>query len=434
MQALLSFDLAPPFAAPFRFFVTAPLFGVLAGLLTLWSGPELFASRWTPAALAFTHLLTVGFMMQVMLGAMMQILPVAAGANMIHPLRVAITVHAVMTVGALALVLGFMTFEPRIFTVAAVSLGLGVTVFITAAARALQRVPSTTPTIRGLKLALLGLGVTVSLGLVLAVSLGGSIHLPLLQLADIHLTWGLVAWASVLLAAVGFVVVPMFQLTPPYPDWFGGRYALAALGSVAAWSAVDLAGWDRLSVLLSGLVVLISALFFLVTLRIQHKSKRAKFDATQHYWRLAMISALIACALWLAGRSLPALGEWRAWPLLLGVLLLVGGLMSVVVGMLYKIVPFLVWLHLQNMGRGRLMAPNMKKVLAEKHMLRQLSAHLAAFALLLSASIWPEWWLVYPAALALIIANLWLLRNLLLAAGVYRNHRNRINALLAAQS
>ena len=33
MQALLSFDKAPPFAAPLRFFLTAPLFALAAGLL-----------------------------------------------------------------------------------------------------------------------------------------------------------------------------------------------------------------------------------------------------------------------------------------------------------------------------------------------------------------------------------------------------------------
>jgi hypothetical protein len=60
MQALLSFDQGPPISAPLRFFITAPLFAIGAGFLLLWSGPELFASRWTPAALALTHLITVG--------------------------------------------------------------------------------------------------------------------------------------------------------------------------------------------------------------------------------------------------------------------------------------------------------------------------------------------------------------------------------------
>ena len=80
MQALLSYDQSPPMAAPFRFFLTAPVFSALAGVLLLWEGPDMLASRWTPAVLALTHLITVGFMMQVMLGAMVQILPVDHGA------------------------------------------------------------------------------------------------------------------------------------------------------------------------------------------------------------------------------------------------------------------------------------------------------------------------------------------------------------------
>ena len=85
MQALLSFDQSPPLDAPIRFFLTAPAFGILAGLLVLWSGwsgSASFASRWTPHVLALTHLITAGFMLQVMLGAMIQIFPVVAGANM----------------------------------------------------------------------------------------------------------------------------------------------------------------------------------------------------------------------------------------------------------------------------------------------------------------------------------------------------------------
>ncbi|MBI4741864.1 MAG: hypothetical protein HY777_10025 [Betaproteobacteria bacterium] len=433
MQALLSFDQAPPFAAPFRFFVTAPVFAILAGVLLLSSGPELFASRWTPGALALTHLLTAGFMMQAMLGAMVQILPVVAGAHVVRPLRVATIVHAAMTAGTLLLVAAFLSYTPLFFGLAAGCLGLGATVYIGATAHALYRVPSTTPTIGGLKLAMLGLGVTVGLGLVLAISLGGSFPMPLLQLANIHLTWGVVAWGSVLLAAVAYVVVPMFQLTPAYPDWFGRAYSVAALTSVALWTAADLAGWELASGLLSGLVVLVAAVFFYVTLKIQRKSKRAGFDATQRYWRMAMFSALAASVLWLVARSVPQIGEWHGWPLLLGVLLLVGGFMSVIVGMLYKIVPFLVWMHLQNLGRGRLMAPNMKKVLSERQMVRQMTAHFAAFALLVLAVFWPEW-LVYPAGVAMIAANTWLLYNLLSAAGVYRHHLKKIEALLVAST
>jgi hypothetical protein len=185
--------------------------------------------------------------------------------------------------------------------------------------------------------------------------------------------------------------------------------------------------------LLSVFVVLTAATFALLTLNIQRQSRRPKLDVVQLYWRVAMFSALAACALWLGAQAVPALAGWSGWPLLFGVFLLFGGFMSVIVGMLYKISPFLVWLHLQNLGRGRVVAPNMKKVLAEVHMERQMFAHFVAFALLLLAVFWPAWF-AYPAGIALIVANGWLMRNLLSAVGVYRAHLLKIEAAVAASA
>jgi len=430
MQALLLYDRAPPLAAPLRFFLTAPVFGILAGVLLLWSGADVFASRWTPAALALTHLVTAGFMLQIMLGAMLQILPVVAGANMAKPLRVARFVHLATSVGALILVAALLSFSPLLFSLAALLLGLGVAVFVVACARSLWGVVSTSPTISGLKLSLVGLAVTVGLGVLLSLALIGTLDLPVLQLTEIHLNWGFVAWGTILLAAVAYVVVPMFQLTPAYPDWFGRGFAWSALLAVVLWTFADLGGWPLVAAALALLVVAAPLLFFAITLLIQRRSKRARFDATQHYWRFALCSALAACSVWLASRYLPTVAVTQEWPLLFGVLVLFGGFMSVMVGMLYKIVPFLIWLHLQNAGQGRVMAPNMKKMISESAMNRQLIAHLISCALLLLAVFWPAW-LVYPAALALIAANGGLLWNLLAAIRVYREHQLKIDSLSA---
>lgn len=428
MQALLSFDQAPPLSAPLRFFLTAPLFALLAGGLLLWSGPELLASRWTAPALALTHLITVGFMMQVMLGAMQQLLPVMAGANIARPRLVASVVHGAITLGALSLVSAFLWPQPWLFGAAVLCMGLGVGVFVVAAAHALYGVPTTNPIIRGLRLALVGLCVTVSIGLLLAVALGWSHVLPLAQLTNIHLGWGFVGWGSAMLGAVGFVAVPMFQQTPAYPGWFGRSYALLTLVLVVLWTTAELCGWTEGAAVLSVGVVLMAASFALATLRLQRRSKRPRMDAVQRLWQLAMCSALLACALWLLTRLVPALDQWSRWPLLFGALILVGGFMSVMVGMLYKIVPFLVWLHLQNRGRGLLAAPHMKKVLAERHINGQMWAHFCAFGLLVLAVVWPQGF-SYPAGVALIVANAWLLRNLLSALGVYRRHLAELRAL-----
>jgi hypothetical protein len=435
MADLLSFEESPPLGAPLRFFLTAPCFAILAGVLLLSSGPDGLASRWTPTALALTHLIAAGFMLQVMLGALLQIMPVVAGANMARPLRVASVVHAAVTLGALLLAAAFMSFSPLLFKLAAVFLGAGIVFFVGSAARALRGMalsgPSI-PTIQGVAHALAGLCVTLILGLLMSVSLGWSYELPLLplmQLADIHLAWGFIAWATVLLAAVAYVVVPMFQLTPAYPDWFSRRFSFAVLAALVLWTVAEFLPWGGVQTLLGTLPVVLAALFFGITLKLQRRSKRARFDATQHLWRMAMVSALAACAVWLLAPILPDVEQ--EWPLLCGVLVLFGAFMSVMVGMLYKILPFLIWLHLQNRGQGRIAAPNMKKIIAERQMDRQMLAHFASCALLLLAVFWPQGF-VYPAGGALIVANGWLLHNLLSALSVHRSHLLKIESAISA--
>lgn len=428
MQALLSFEQAPPFAAPFRFFLTAPLFAMLAGMLLLWSGPDLFASRWTPAALALTHLITVGFLLQVMLGAMIQILPVVAGANMVRPGLVASLVHGAIVPGALLLTAGFLTFRPLAFWLAVILLGSGTVLFVGAAGHALFVVPSANPTIRGLKLSLPSLTVTVGLGSSLAAGLVGSLQLPLPQLTSIHLAWGLIGWGVILLATVAFVVVPMFQITPPYPAWFARSFVWSVLTLLCCWSLV--AGWQWFAgTPLAGATVLHVVAFAVLTLHVQSRSRRASFDTTQRLWRVAMLSALAACILCYAGMAVPAPDNRLEW--LCGVLVLLGGFMSVTIGMLYKIVPFLVWLHLQNLGGGRVLAPSMHKVIGARQIERQAQSHFLSLALLLAAVVWPEW-LAYPAGLAIVLANAWLLRNLLAAVAFYRRHRLQIAGVARA--
>ncbi|MCE1241397.1 MAG: hypothetical protein LWW83_15900 [Azonexaceae bacterium] len=417
MQALLSYDQSPPFAAPLRFFLSAPLFGVLAGLLAIVDGPLLFASRWTPAALAATHLLTAGFMLQIMIGALIQVLPVVAGANLAQPLRTARRVHPPLTLGALLLAGGFLSGTPWLLQGGALLLAAGCILFLHDAGRALRGVPSTSPTIRGLKLACGGLLATVALGLLLAFALAGGWALPLSELADLHAAWGLAGWAGVLLIAVAYVVVPMFQLTPGYaarPSWWLPPFIVGALLTWTAALAVDLP-WLRISAQVA--LIVAGSAFAGWTLALQRRRRRAKPDVTLRYWQLGLLTAMLALATWSAGAFLRDPDPRTA--LLFGVCFLLGGVLACIVGMLYKIVPFLAWLHLQPLGRG---APPMNRLLTDLAARRQMEAFFVACALSTAAVFLPDW-LARPAGLAFALASAGLLWNLVQA--VRRHHAHR---------
>jgi len=430
MQALLSFENAPPFAAPLRFFLTAPLFLVLAGLLVAGVGPDVFASRWLPATLAAVHLVTIGFMLQVMLGALIQILPVVAGANLTRPLRVASVLHFGLTVGALLLASGFLLSRPTLLAFAATLLGLSALYFLLATAWAMRGVPSTSPTIRGIKLALFGLAGVVGLGVLLALAMGQGWSLPLAALTDLHAGWGLGAWGGVLLAAMAYVVVPMFQLTPGYPARPSWWFPLVVVGNLSLWSLAVVVDWPLLVRFCQASLALAGIAFAGLTLRLQAQRRRARPDATYRYWQLGLGASIFALLMLAVAAIVPVADELPGRTLAFGILLIMGGFLPFIIGMLYKIVPFLAWLHLQNCGEAKVPAPPMNKILGDQDMQHQLRAYGAALGLLLAAVLWPDW-LARPAGLALAVAGGWLAWNLFAATRRYRHHRIAILQKLA---
>lgn len=433
MQALLSFENAPPFAAPLRFFLTAPVFAIFAGLLLAWGGADLLASRWAPGVLAATHLLTVGFMLQVMLGALIQILPVVAGANLPKPLLVSRIVHLGLTLGAPLLAAGFLFGAPALLSGGAFLLGATCIFFFVVCAWALRGVPSTSPTIRGLKLALAGLLGVVGLGIVLATGLafGWSLPLSLPALADLHAGWGLGGWGGVLLAAMAYVVVPMFQLTPGYPARPSWWFPIFMLLVLLVWTFAVLGDLGWLARLAQGLAAVAGIAFCGLTLHLQGKRRRAKADATYRYWQLGLTSSIVALAMLLASALWPAVTELDAWTPAFGILIIAGGFLPFITGMLYKIAAFLSWLHLQNFGQAKIPAPAMNKILADADTLRQTMAYGVALAMLLVAVLVPAW-MARPAGAAFAFANGWLFWNLLGAVRRYRRAQGEMAARLAA--
>ncbi len=419
-QAGLSFEQAPPILVPFRFFLSAPVFGVLAALTLLWQGPALFDSRWMPPALALTHLMTLGFLGLAMLGAMFQMLPVVAGAPISRANSVSLGVFGLLVPGVLTLASGFLLVSPELIRLAMGLLGSGFTLFILAVAVSLKRAANN-PTSRGMRFAVLALTVTATFGLVLASNYGWGWWIAnRIQITSIHLAWGLLGWVGVLVVSVSYQVVPMFQLTPAYPKPLSAWLPPGLFVLLLLWTAFTLGNMEALVPVAGGAIALAFALYAGVTLRLQTQRRRKISDVTLLFWRYGMAALLLVLTLWLAGQAVPQLDNWPGYPFLLGMLFIGGFVVSVVNGMLYKILPFLIWFHLQSRLTGIAKIPNMKEILPEKAMRRQMRLHFAAVPLLALAPLMPP--LIYPAALIFGVSMLLLETNLIFAFGVYRRN------------
>lgn len=416
----LSLQQAPPISVPFRFFLSAPLFLLLAALILLASGPQALVSRWTPALLALTHLVTLGFLSMTMIGALMQMLPVLADSPMPQPQRVAWMVHVPLVAGAATLACGLFFSQTGMLNAAIFLLAFAFSVFLIAATYSLAASRVRNATTHAIRFAGIALVLTVGLGIALAGTRSGYFHLPTQELVRLHVTWGLPGWVGLLVMGVAYQVVPMFQLTPAYPArltrWLGGSvFLLLCAVFLASLTPPLLPTWG--SSLAAGGIAIGFAVFAGFTLYLQTKRRRRIVDVTQQFWRIGMLSLLAAVALWGSAQLVTGIATHPRYPIILGMLFMFGFAVSVVSGMLYKIVPFLIWFHLQGRLPKGSTAPNMKQIISGHAARRQMQAHLATLLLLLGSSAWPM--LIYPAALALGLASCMLWLNLLAATRLY---------------
>jgi hypothetical protein len=424
LQAGLSFDQAPPFSVPLRFFLTAPLF-LLAGALLILAAPESLTSRWTALALALTHALTLGFLAMVMLGALMQMLPVVAGSTLPAPRAVAWLTHAPLVAGTSALMAGFLGAGSMAFVIGIVLLGCTFVVFLLAAGTTLARAVSNA-TVTGMRLAVVCLGLTAGLGLALALMrVGGWLPPEAESAATAHVAFGLLGWVLLLVIGVAYQVVPMFQITPPYPPrlarWLAGCFFMLLI--IHAATPLFPETKRATPTLLADIGLATGILVFaLVTLQLQSRRRRKLSDITLDFWRTGMTSLILCVIVWMSGQLCPLWGASDAYPLLLGVLFIGGFAVSVVNGMLYKIVPFLAWFHLQAQLQARAgTIPNMKEMIPEPWMRAQFLLHLTTCALLAAATIRPQLFAI-PAGVAMGLSALLLWVNLLSTARCYLRH------------
>lgn len=423
MKRLLSFEDTPPLMVPLRFFLTAPLFAICAAILLFWQGPAALASRWSPDALALTHLLTLGFLAMTMVGSLLQILPVVAGVMLPRQLLSAGLVHGLLSAGALTLSAAFLAATPLLFKLALLLLGGAFLWLLVACALGLWFSSGTSATLAAVRLALIALLLTAGLGLALASAFAWPLELPLMQLTRLHVLWGLLGWVGLLVIGVAYQVVPMFQVTPVYSPHLTRWLAPLLFALLLLRSAIEMLsrGQPGLWATLAALLIAIGfMLFSAATLYLQARRKRPKADVTILFWRTGLASLLLAAVLWMIGHRMPDMLAPSA--LTLGMLFIVGFAYSVINGMLYKIVPFLLWYHLQSQVTGRGMVPNVKLILPDAGAKRQFYAHLAALVLLVGATIWPAAFTLV-AALAFGLSSCWLLHNMLAACRVYTRIR-----------
>lgn len=413
----LALERAPRAALPMRFFAAVPVWGLIGALLLWQAGPAALAGRWAPATLALAHVWVLGVLGNAMLGSLLQFLPVVAGADLRRLEPLAPALHAVFNIGLALLLAGWLV-DPRAHGAAALLLGAALLPFFALCLHGLWRAPRRADGLRPALVAALAAGLaTVLLGALLALGRAGVTGVAQPGWTDAHAALGLLGWVLGLLAAVGAVVLPMFQGAAPWPlrarrlgGTLGAGLLLVAVAGRASGALDPSTAGQIMALPLAG--------FALAVLWAQRRGRHRRNGALRGVWRLSALALLVTAVLLALRPALPA----PAVGVLIGALGIVVAAQGFVLGMLLEIVAFIGWIALQRQRPAGLRRhlPGVEALLGEADKRRLLGLHgLGAVALPL-AIVWPV------GAVACVAAALQGLLHAALAVALLRARQRRI--------
>jgi len=422
----LSFNALPPIDLPFRFFLTGPIFIILCAFLMFFSGDTLWLSRWQPSMLALTHGFTLGFLTMIMMGALLQLLPVIGGVGIAKPRLVASLCHSTLIIGTLCLMANFI-WPSTLFAVSSlIFLVCGIGLYFLALAWVLVKKLSQGDSIIGFRLAMIALFLVLLLGVVLLNQSIGftSINSVGKVLTNSHALFGLVGWGSLLIISVSFQVIPMFHVAPSFPKIIS-RYLPSILFSLLVLAVFK-------PKLMVPFIVLIHGIFALSLLLIISKRKRRVPDSTIRFWQLAAFTLIVLNLFYfIPEKFLPTLISQQK-TLLITAIYLYFYLVSVIQGMLLKILPFLSYTHLQQKCLINFSAmqaiPHMHDFLNKKHGQWLFYLHIMTGVILFYTLVIPSaYWVL---SLLLLIEFSWLLYLMIKTMGLYFQTLTKINSFV----
>lgn len=354
----LSTDQAPPISAPLRFFVTAPLFGILAGFMILFSDVSTLMNRYSMESIVITHALTIGFLSFIMLGSMTQMLPVLAGAKMPKVELVTASSHFLLVVGVISMLLGLYMSSTLLNVVAFIGLGSGFLIILIATALSLKSVANFNATVKGITTSMVFAFFVVLMGLYLLSSyIMNDVDNTHIIVANVHSVWAVFGFAVILIIGVAFQVLPMFYVAPKFKQFCKKRVVWLISIGLVMWLFLS-AFYEEYS--LGGklwIAMFVWAFATTVWLKLS-KRRRPISDVTVWYWRSASILLTLGSFLWI-------FDEYFKHEYIVMVAILIGGfILSIVTGMLYKIVPFIVWFHLN--AKGYMSIPTINEMINKK--------------------------------------------------------------------
>lgn len=392
-----------PASVPFRYFGAALAFHLLAWLLVLLGAPQLtgFAGG-LGAPLGALHAITLGVLLMTAMGASLQLLPVATRQSVGSP-RAAAALWWVMAPGSALVVAGMAHAWPGVLAIGAALVLPALLGFTLLLARNLQGARGMPVVVAHGWAALVCLGVLLASAGSLVATWMGWTAAPRAAALGWHVAFAAYGVMGLLIMGFSHILVPMFALSDapavrPSLRWLATACAALAAAAAAALSSAPWSATFGCAAAIGGLVALAGhVLQMRQAMRTgMRRDLGPSFRWVHAGWALLAASLLAALVLQ------SGLVAWPRLAPLFGVLL-VCGLLSVLMGILARILPFLASMHAPPGRRG---PPMPSTLTADRPLAWHHRAHGTAVALLILAVVLDSAWLARAAGAAGVVSAL----------------------------
>ena len=352
---------APSVALPLRFILTG-IVALLAGSVWLLARPVMLAGyHYSPEVVAATHLLVLGWICSVIMGAMYQLVPVALETRL-HNERLARWHFALHVAGFVGMIVMFRLEYMKQVGHFGSLVAMGVGLFVYNLARTLARIRRWNVVAAGIASSLCWLSLTILAGLFLASAKCWPQINPFPPIAAMHAHahLGGLGFFVMMIVAVSYKLVPMFTLSEVQNARRAG-WSLALLNTGLAGVFVTILFSSPWKIAFAFVVLGGLALHGLEIGAILRARKRRNRDWGMRYFltALALLVPVSALGIVLAWPGLPATLLTVQLENVYGFLAFIGVVTFAILGMLYKVMPFLVWYSSYSKAIGRSKVPSL---------------------------------------------------------------------------
>lgn len=387
-------------------FVGAGLLALFIGAVWLIFRPDVLASyHYNQYVVALTHVFTLGFISTIIMGAMYQLVPVALETRLFSE-KLAKWHFGFHCIGVVGTIWTFWIWDMKGVGHYGSAVGLGIVLFAINIGRTLARIPRWNVIAVGITSALFWLVLAMMAGLYAAASKSWNFS-PFSHLAFMHghAHLGSIGFFTMMIIAVSYKLVPMFTLSDlqnPRRAW--ASVLLVNAGLAGLFPTMILASpWKLLFALV---VIAALALYGLEMRAILRARKRRVLDWGLKAFVIAvsLLAVLAALAVILCWPGLKATMLTTQLENVYGFVFLIGVVTLAILGMLYKIAPFLAWFHSYSKEIGRNKVPSLADLYSERVQIAGFVVYLIALPVIAVATALQHESAVRIGSLALVIS------------------------------